>query len=193
MREFLLLFGRFLRQPRTVGAVAPSSQVLAREMVRGLDAGRAARFVELGPGTGAFTGAVLARLGPGGRLLAVELDPEFTRQVRTKWPAADCVCASATTLEALVAERHLQPVDHIISGLPFASLPRDMTRQILDGIARVLKPGGTFTAFQYVHAYGLPPAVAFRRDLAARFGPVSSRRVVIRNIPPAFVLRWTKA
>jgi phospholipid N-methyltransferase len=193
VRDFLLLFARFLRQPRTVGAVAPSSQVLAREMVRGLETGGAARLVELGPGTGAFTGALLERLGPGGRLLAVELEPEFARQVRLKWPAADCVCASATTLESIVAERRMQPVDHIISGLPFASLPRDATRRILDGIDRVLKPGGTFTAFQYVHAYALPPAVAFRQDLSARFGGAPSRRLVLRNIPPAFVLRWTRA
>jgi phosphatidylethanolamine/phosphatidyl-N-methylethanolamine N-methyltransferase len=192
VRDFLLLFARFLRQPRTVGAVAPSSQVLAREMVRGLDVGAAARVVELGPGTGVFTGALLERMGTGGRLLAVELEPEFARQVQARWPAADCVCASATTLESLVAERQMQPVDHILSGLPFASLPRDATRKILDGVEHVLKPGGTFTAFQYLHAYALPPAVAFRRDLVARFGPVSSRRVVLRNIPPAFVLRWTR-
>jgi phosphatidylethanolamine/phosphatidyl-N-methylethanolamine N-methyltransferase len=192
VRDFLLLFARFLRQPRTVGAVAPSSQVLAREMVRGLDIGGAARIVELGPGTGVFTGALLERMGTGGLLLAVELEPEFARQVRARWPAADCVCASATTLESLVADRQMQPVDHILSGLPFASLPRDATRQILDGIEHVLKPGGTFTAFQYLHAYALPPAVAFRRDLDARFGGRASRRIVIRNIPPAFVLRWAR-
>lgn len=193
MREFLLLFGRFLRQPRTVGAVAPSSQVLAREMVRAIDAGSVTRLVELGPGTGAFTGVMLDRLAAGGRLLAVELDAGFARQVQAKWPAAECVCASATRLESIVSERGLRPVDHIVSGLPFASLPREATRGILDGIARVLKPGGTFTAFQYVHAYALPPAVAFRRDLRRRLGPMSSRRLVVRNIPPAFVLRWTKS
>jgi phospholipid N-methyltransferase len=56
----------------------------------------------------------------------------------------------------------------------------------------LLKPGGTFTAFQYVHAYALPPAIAFRQDLSARFGGAPSRRLVLRNIPPAFVLRWTR-
>jgi phospholipid N-methyltransferase len=192
VREFLLLFGRFLRQPRTVGAVAPSSKVLAREMVRGLDVGPGAHVVELGPGTGAFTGELLARLGPSGHLLAVELEPEFARQIHTKWPAADCVCASATTLASLVAARQWERVDHIISGLPFASLPRDVTHQILDAIVQVLRPGGTFTAFQYVHAYGLPPAVAFRGELQARFGAAPARSLVVRNIPPAFVLRWTR-
>jgi len=191
VRDYLLLLGRFLRQPRSVGAIAPSSQVLARAMVRGLDLG-GARVVELGPGTGAFTGTLVAGVAPGGRLLAIELDADFAANIHAKWPSAECVCASATSLAALAAERGLMPVDHIVSGLPFASLPREVTRAILDGIERVLRPGGTFSAFQYVHAYGLPPAVAFRRDLSRRFGPLSSRRLVLRNVPPAFVLRWTR-
>jgi phosphatidylethanolamine/phosphatidyl-N-methylethanolamine N-methyltransferase len=190
--EFLLLFRRFLRQPRTVGAVAPSSPVLAREMIRGLDLGGASRLVELGPGTGAFTRALVGQMGPSAVLLAIELEPEFATQIRQRWPSVDCVCSSAEQLESLVRERHLLPVDHIISGLPFASLPRDVTRGILDGIERVLKPGGTFTTFQYVHAYGLPPAIAFRHDLHARFGAGPARSVVVRNIPPAWVLRWTR-
>ena len=153
--------------------MAPSSQILAREMVRGLDEGGTSRLVELGPGTGAFTGARLERLAPGGHLLAVELDPGFARKVQLKWPAADCVCASATTIDALVAERGMQPVDHIISGLPFASLPTEATGLILDGIKRVLKPGGTFTAFQYVHAYPL--------SIFARFAPSVSSGIFRRR------------
>jgi len=192
VREFLQLFGRFLRQPRTVGAVAPSSRILAREMVRGLDLGAAVRLAELGPGTGAFTREIVDRLGPAGRFLAIELEPEFAAAIKHKWPAVDCVCASAAMLAPLAAERRLKPVDHIISGLPFASLPGEMTREILDGIQEVLRPGGTFTAFQYVHAYGLPPAVAFRREITARLGGPPAKRLVIRNIPPAWVLRWTR-
>jgi phospholipid N-methyltransferase len=192
LREHLLLLGRFLRRPRRVGAVAPSSQALARAMVHGLDFGEAARVVELGPGTGAFTGAIVRGVGPRGRVLAVEIEPVFVRQIAQRWPSVECVCASAEALESLVAERELLPVDHIVSGLPFASLPGAMTRQILDGIARVLRPGGTFTTFQYVHAYVLPPAIAFRRDMHARFGAPPMRRLVIPNIPPAWVLRWTR-
>jgi phospholipid N-methyltransferase len=193
VREFLLLFGRFLRRPLTVGAVAPSSPVLAREMVRDLDLDGAVRVVELGPGTGAFTGEIVNRMSPAGRFLAIELEPEFAQKIQEKFPGVDCVRASATMLTSLVSDRALRPVDHIISGLPFASLPRDATRQILDGIEQVLRPGGTFTAFQYVHAYRLPPAVAFRRDLEARFGRAAARRLVVRNIPPAWVLRWTRS
>jgi phosphatidylethanolamine/phosphatidyl-N-methylethanolamine N-methyltransferase len=189
-REHLLLLGRFLRSPRTIGAVAPSSRALACEMVRDLDLRGPVRVVELGPGTGAFTRAIVERLGPNARCLVVEIEPAFVQQIRARWPSIECVCASAATLERLVAERAFGPVDHVISGLPFASLPKATTREILAALARTLRPGGTFTTFQYVHAYPLPAAVAFRREINARLGSLPQRRLVLPNVPPAWVLTW---
>ena len=76
-RESLLLLRKFLRSPRTVGAVTPSSRALARAMIANLPINEPASIVELGPGTGAFTGAILDRVGPKARVLAMELEPEF--------------------------------------------------------------------------------------------------------------------
>jgi phosphatidylethanolamine/phosphatidyl-N-methylethanolamine N-methyltransferase len=191
-REHLLLLSRFLRHPRSVGAIAPSSQSLARAMVERLDLRGSVRVVELGPGTGAFTHAIVSRLGPSGRFLAIDRELLFVERLREKWPHVECVCASAAALPALAAERGLAPVDHIISGLPFASLPGDVTTQILDGVEHTLRPGGTFTTFQYVHAYRLPPALAFRRDLDQRMGGSCLKRLVMRNVPPAYVLSWKR-
>ncbi len=94
----------------------------------------------------------------------------FVERIRRQWPQVECVCASAAALPALAAERGMTPIDHVVSGLPFASLPGAVTTQILEGLERTLRPGGTFTTFQYVHAYRLPPAVAFRRDINERMG-----------------------
>lgn len=102
------------------------------------------------------------------------------------------MCASAEHLDTLVSERGMRPVDHILSGLPFASLPSAVTRQILQGITNVLRPGGTFTTFQYVHAYTLPSAGSFRRDMSERLGSAPDIRLVLRNFPPALVLTWKK-
>jgi phospholipid N-methyltransferase len=192
LREHVLLFSRFLRSPRTVGAVTASSRALAAAMVEGLDLGPGRRIVELGPGTGAFTGAIVERLRPGSEFLAVDIDPAFVRQVQRRWPEVQCVCASAERLEGIVADYQLFPIDHIVSGLPFVSLPTAMTRQILQNVAAVLRPGGTFTTFQYVHGYRLPPAVAFRKSLTERLGAPPSTRIVLRNFPPAAVLTWQK-
>lgn len=191
-REHLLLFGRFLRHPRTVGAIAPSSRVLARRMLKGLDFAGPVRIVELGSGTGAFTAEIVRQLGPAGRFLTLDLEPAFVSQIRARWPGVECVCASAESLEELVRDRDLAPVDHIVSGLPFASLPVEMSAHILTGISRTLRPGGTFTTFQYVHAYLLPAARLFRQQTCDTLGEIASRGLVFRNVPPAFVLTWQK-
>jgi phosphatidylethanolamine/phosphatidyl-N-methylethanolamine N-methyltransferase len=91
-----------------------------------------------------------------------------------------------------VKARDIAPVDHILSGLPFASLPLEMTDRILDGIEKTLRTGGTFTAFQYVHAYRLATAKRFRRDMSHRMGAAPATRLITRNFPPAFVMTWTR-
>ena len=75
MNAHLLMLGRFVRSPRTVGAVAPSSRALAAEMVRGLDLTGPATVVELGPGTGVVTSAISAQLGPDAHALAIDIEP----------------------------------------------------------------------------------------------------------------------
>lgn len=191
-RESLLLLTKFLRSPRTVGAVSPSSQALAQAMIADLPANAPASIVELGPGTGAFTGAILERVGPKARVLAMEIEPEFVAMVRREWPAATCVCASAEQLASVVHAHGLAPVDHIISGLPFASLPALMRKRTLDGVMETLRPGGTFTQFHYLHGFAMPPGRAFRREMSERMGGPPKRRFVLRNIPPACVFSWRR-
>jgi phospholipid N-methyltransferase len=192
-REHLLLLGRFLRNPRAIGAIAPSSPSLARAMVAPMHLHDAERVVELGPGTGVLTAELVSRLGADARLLAIDQDACFIERLRQHWPDVDCVCASAAALHALARDRGLLPIDHIVSGLPFASLPRPVTLDILEAVARTLRPGGTFTTFQYVHAYRMRSAVIFRDDLSRRLGSSPTRTLVTRNVPPAYVLTWTSA
>jgi phosphatidylethanolamine/phosphatidyl-N-methylethanolamine N-methyltransferase len=193
LREHVFMFTRFLRNPRTVGALTASSRALAEAMVAGRDFSGKCRVVELGPGTGALTGAIVDRLGLEARFLAMDIDPLFVEQIRVRWPQIECVCASAEGLEPLLVERGLMPVDHIVSGLPFVSLPPTMTRGVLAAIDRSLRHGGTFTTFQYLHGYGLPPAINFRRNMNAMLGGAPEVRIVMRNLPPAIVMTWTKA
>ena len=183
----LTFFGALVKNPRAVGAIMPSSPVLARRMVRDVDP--ASRVVELGPGTGVITREILAKNG-GGDVLAVEVSRAFVDRLRRTLPGLDCVCASAEILPVLAAERGWPHVDHIVSGLPFATLPAATTRLILDGVQQVLRVGGTFTTFQYLHAYRVPPAAAFRRELSARLLSQPSSQLVVRNVPPALVLTW---
>ncbi len=193
LREHVLIFTRFLKNPRTVGAVSPSSRILAKTIIKLIPDDVPVRLVELGPGTGALTGALAERLAPGSRFLAIELEPAFVRKIRQRWPEVEVVCASAERLAELVSDRGLNPVDHIVSGLPFASLLPEVTQQILDGVQRTLRPGGTFTTFQYSYAYAWAPhAASFRAEMTRRMGGPPVRHLVVRNLPPAFILTWTR-
>jgi phosphatidylethanolamine/phosphatidyl-N-methylethanolamine N-methyltransferase len=182
----------FRKNPRTVGAIAPSSQRLARTMLDGLDLGPATRVVELGPGTGAVTGEIARRLPPSATCLAIDINPEFSARVASRWPQLESVCGRAEHLVEIAGSRDLLPVDHIVSGLPFASLPSTTARDIMTAIVGALRAGGTFTTFQYIHAYGFPSAAAMRRTLTAQMGAPPSVAVVMGNLPPALVLRWRK-
>ncbi|MDA1307449.1 MAG: methyltransferase domain-containing protein [Acidobacteria bacterium] len=184
MNEHLTLLGRFIRSPRTIGAVAPSSRTLARAMVASLDLSQPVCVVELGPGTGVFTREIAARLGPEARALAIDVDPGFVDALRRTCSRVEAVCGSAADLPALVAAAGCGRVDHIISGLPFATLPGPVTSSILEGISQVLPVGGTMTTFQYVHGFHTPLAAAFRASLSAHLGGPPSRRLVMRNLPP---------
>ena len=192
LREHMLMASRFLRSPRTVGAVSASSRALAEAMVAGIPKDRPVTVVELGPGTGAFTGAIVERIAPGSKFLAIDLEPTFVERIRRRWPAVDCVCASAEDLEKLVNERRMNPVDHVVSGLPFASIPVAVTRAILDGIEHTLRPGGSFTTFQYLHGYFMPPGRTFRREMSERMHAAPGRQLVLKNFPFAFTLTWTR-
>ncbi|BAU85770.1 methyltransferase [Streptomyces laurentii] len=190
----------FLRRPRTTGAIAASSRRLAYAMTEGIGLERARMVVELGPGTGVFTDAVLDRLGPGARLVAVELNPVLAARLSgtRRDPRLTVVQGSAADLAALMAGlaaeatadvAGLGPVDAVVSGLPWTVMPRELRGRALDAVTDVLAPGGRFTTFAYLHAAWTPPARHFTAELARRFERVERSPVVWPNLPPAFVHR----
>lgn len=189
----LRLFARrFLRDPKAIGAICPSSRFLARKIVHSVDWKPGVKVVEFGPGTGPFTDEILRLMPAEGRHLAIERDPVFVDLLRDRFPRLEVSCDGVENLMDIAGERALLPVDHIISGLPFASLGTELTKRILAGARQALRPGGTFTTFQYVHAYGFTAARSFRREMRRHFGPIAKRCVEFRNVPPAFVFTWRK-
>jgi len=192
MAENLRFLSAFLRSPLSIGAIAPSSRWLAARMVEGMDLETAETVVELGPGTGAFTGAILEHLGPESRYMAVELNEEFARRLRAARPDLHVVHDSAERLAEHLAAAGRAHADSIICGLPWASFPKQLQERIMSSTMQSLRSGGRFATFAYVHAAWLPTARRFRRFLEAHFTEVRTTPVVWRNLPPAFVYRCTK-
>ena len=174
----------FLRHPRQIASITPSSRFLVRRIVD-LAAVRSARtVVELGAGTGGTTRAMLAAMTPGARLLVVEINPHFCALLRRIDDARLIVhCGSALELREALARHGLPAPDAVISGIPFSTIDAATGSRILETISSVLVAGGRFVAYQW------------SRQVDALSRPLLGRAQVEMapfNIPPMRLYRWAK-
>ena len=182
--NFLL---RFLDDPRRTGAVAPSGPFLAREMARAIDPHRPGLVVELGPGTGPVTKALLARGVPRERLVLVEFDPQFCKALAQKFPLVRVLRGDAyalgRTLDALKGE----PVAAVISSLPLLNEPPERRMALLEDAFDLMGADGVFVQFTYGLAAPAP------RDMCAGQYDVTRGAPIWRNLPPASVWTYRRA
>jgi phosphatidylethanolamine/phosphatidyl-N-methylethanolamine N-methyltransferase len=179
----------FLSNPTVTGSITPSSSHLARTIVEGLDLRSAAAVLEYGPGSGVFTEFVLRELRPGAKFAAIELNPHFAEAFKLRYPDVLLFEDSVSNVEGLCKRAGVRSVDCIVSGLPWATFPESLQVECLDAMMRVLKPGGWFATFSYVHSLALTNSRRFADRLPKYFKTVSKSPVVWRNMPPAFVYR----
>ena len=192
MKDSLLFFYNFVRHPKSTGAVFPSSRRLAKKMIDGAGLETATSVVELGPGTGAFTGAIAERLEDPGIYLGIELREKFAAIVKDKFPQLLVVNDSAEKIVENLREIDRKKAEAIISGLPWAAFDADLQKRIMKSVTAALAPGGTFSTFTYLHARQLPAGKRFRALLDDNFSDVQTSKTVWLNLPPAFVYHCTK-
>jgi phosphatidylethanolamine/phosphatidyl-N-methylethanolamine N-methyltransferase len=180
---------RFIRswveKPLATGAVMPSGKALARTMASYVDPKAEGPVIELGPGTGAVTAALVEQGIEPSRLVLVEFNPAFCRLLRTRYPEATVVQGDAYGLKRLLGGRIRQPAAAIVSGLPLFTKPLRMRVRLLADAFAVLAPGGPFVQFTYAVVPPIP-----RSYSRARVQP--SKRIWF-NIPPAQVWVYRKA
>jgi phosphatidylethanolamine/phosphatidyl-N-methylethanolamine N-methyltransferase len=174
---------RFIRtwieKPLTTGAVTPSSRALARTMAAYIDPGRPGPIIELGPGTGPVTEALLAQGIDPSRLVLVEFDPTFCRLLRARYPEATVVQGDAYSLKRLLGGLLQQPAAGVVSGLPLFTKPLRMRLRLLFEAFGLMSPGAPFVQFTYNAVAPIPK----RLD---RVRAEASERIWL-NIPPARV------
>ena len=174
----------FLKYPQQVGSIIPSSQFLERRIARLAGVSNARVVVELGPGTGGTTRALLKSMRDRARLVCLELNPQFHDIVRRiADPRLIVHHGSAEELGEVMARHGLEAADAIVSGIPFSTMPPPIAGRILDGIYGALVPGGRFVAYQ----------VRGHVEVLSRpyFGPAQVD-VELLNIPPVRIYRWEK-
>lgn len=192
MKTTLQFLREYATKPTKVGAIAPSSSALAHSMVDWIDWPNVNVAVEYGPGTGAFTGAILERLRPGARYFALEINPAFIQVLTSRYPHIQVFEESVENIAAICERENVQSVDAIICGLPWASFGGELQQRIIDSMMQVLRPGGQFCTFAYLQGLLLPTGQRFRRLLHRTFTSVNTSRITWRNMPPAFVYQCVR-
>ncbi len=175
-------FRAWLRDPKRIAAIAPSSAALARAMTASI-APSCAPVIELGPGTGVFTEALLGRGVPEDRIALVEIGEEFARALRQRFPLATLVQHDASRL-GTVQFFDGELAGAVISGLPLLSMTPARVRRVLQDAFCRLRPGGAFYQFTYGFRCPVPPRLLDRLGLKA-----TRVAVALRNLPPAAVYR----
>lgn len=180
-----MLFARnFIKHPKMLGSIIPSSRYLMRQMLSRVDWQRARLFVEYGPGVGNFTAEILARMHPDARLVVVETNEEFVQFLRASIsdPRLIVVHDSAAEVEAVLQRLGFERADYILSGIPFSTMPEELRLSIIHASQSALRPEGLFLVYQF--------SGSVQADLKRVFASVDSGFEAL-NVPPAR-LWWCK-
>lgn len=183
-RNRVVFFQEFLKHPKQVASIVPSSRFLERRVVEVAGVRSAETIVELGSGTGGTTRAMLRAMRPHAKLLSIEVNPHFhTSLGRIDDPRLIAHNGSADELVNTLSLYGLDAPDAVISGIPFSKIKSLSASRILAAISSALAPGGRFVAYQLHN----------RVESLCRpyFGP-GQTEVELLNIPPLRVYSWEK-
>jgi phosphatidylethanolamine/phosphatidyl-N-methylethanolamine N-methyltransferase len=172
---------QFFKEKKTVGAVSPSSRYLKNKMLENIDFENSRVIVEFGPGTGVFTREIVRKMHNDCKLIVIELNDSFFTKIQTEFNDESRVILEKTSAEKLleILERHgLDKVDFIVSSLPLAIFPKELTDNILLTSRQALRSNGKYIQFQY--------SLKSKRRLNHFFNKIDIT-FTARNIPPAFV------
>jgi phosphatidylethanolamine/phosphatidyl-N-methylethanolamine N-methyltransferase len=178
---------RFLRaliaSPKNIGAVMPSSPALAEAIARQIDP-HAGPALEVGPGTGVLTEAILARGVPADELVLVEYDEDMARHLAQRFSRTQVIRGDAFDLDRTLGPRRSVMFGAIVSGVPLLNHSMERRQAFMDGLVKRLMPGCPLIQFSYGANAPVVPPPGFTVVRAA---------TVLANIPPAKVWVYRKA
>ncbi|MCT4620274.1 MAG: SAM-dependent methyltransferase [Marinisporobacter sp.] len=179
--EAVSFIKNYIKYPRMIGAICPSSKALANKMMGKIDFENAKCIVEYGPGTGVFTEELIKRKRNDTVLVVMELNDDLYDLLKLKYDHIENVYIihdSAEKANEYIRLFGFKEVDYIVSGLPFAAFSEELSNDILTNTLKLLKKDGQFITFQYT---------LLKRNLIKKFFKDIHITYEFRNIPPAFV------
>jgi phosphatidylethanolamine/phosphatidyl-N-methylethanolamine N-methyltransferase len=176
--------GAWFKNPLKTGAVAPSSKALARLMASYVDPHDSAPVIELGPGTGPVTAALLHRGVRPERLFLIEYSSDFVTLLRRRFPGVHVIQGDAYALKETVSAHMKAPIGAIVSSLPLLTRPEKERQGLLEALRELGKAKAPFIQFTYGGKAPVPPPVGFM---------VEKSRTILFNVPPARVFVYRQA
>jgi phosphatidylethanolamine/phosphatidyl-N-methylethanolamine N-methyltransferase len=170
--------GRLIARPSQVGAVAPSSPGLARAMAAQIDPSRGGPILELGPGTGVVTAALIARGILPNRITSIEYDPDFAKLVAERFPGVRVIRGDAYDLRGTLGDNSAAPFAAIVSSLPLLNEAPERRQKLIETAFELVAPGAPIVQF----SYGLHSPVPSSETVS-----VTRAALVLFNLPPARV------
>ena len=180
MKESLMMLWNFLKSPKQTGSIVQSSRFLTGEMLKNADMKKSKCIVELGPGIGTFTRHILKKAMPDAKVICFEVNKKFCRHLESNFHDRRIIIVNgrAENIRSSLKKLRIKKADCIISGLPFRNFSDADKKKIISEVKNSLSENGRFILFQYTASLG--------SILKENFGTVK-RRLVLLNIPPAFV------
>ncbi len=184
-KNYLYFISKSIFRLKQIGHFLPSSKALINSIAKASKLKLAQRIVELGSGTGGTSVGILSEMDKKAQLCAIEIDPVFTEYMTKNIVDNRLIVRTdgAQNLNNILIDLSWQKVDVVISGIPFSTLPKSITQDIIQSIYDSLKPGGLFVAYQ------LKDRVS---SLATPlFGPPQIQWEY-KNLPPMRIFSWQK-
>ena len=173
-------FKLFIKNPKEVGAIAPSSKFLARAIA---DQTTGPIVVEIGAGTGSLTKG-LAEKFKAGHLYVVEIEDSMCKQLSELFPQCNVIQGDATKLASVLPTALVGNVDTVVSGIPLLNLKEKDRKAIIDACFATLKKDGCIIQFTYSPLCPIP---------LKKWGLYGKRMdYVLKNTPPAFVWKFSR-
>jgi phosphatidylethanolamine/phosphatidyl-N-methylethanolamine N-methyltransferase len=178
LNDEVRFIGSWIKKPLAVGAVTPSSKLLARTMAQYVDPDGDGPVIELGPGTGPITEALVEQGVDPARLVLVEFNPKFCELLRRRFPAATVIQGDAYRLrDSLDAFGHHE-ASAVVSGLPLMTKPVRTRMRLLREAFAFLQPQAPFVQFTYAVVPPIPRLAGIQVEASER---------IWLNLPPARV------
>jgi len=151
-----LFFRAWMAAPLRAGAQLPSGRGLCKAMAAAVDPYSPGVVVELGPGTGAITAALVERGIAPERLILIEADPQFCALLKERYPTARVLSGDAYAAPRMLKELGVGPIAAVVSGLPLLTQKPVKRQRLLLGLLRLGVPGSAFVQFTYFYRSPIP-------------------------------------